>query len=132
MFSALDDISLSVLLQKNRDPVIPKQNVSQDYVSLSLPKIPGSTDLRHEVISNHQFILCRAMGVEFLLVEPTMVNPRPKENPPPECPQIFKMDSKRCVHPPLKNTASVGNENHRQRARASDVSHHVDHLIPIV
>ena len=89
MFSALAAQSLSILIQKNRAPIVLKQNVVQDSLSLSLPKIPGPTDLRHEVISAHQFSLCRATGVEFCFVELTTVNPRPKDNPPPECPRML-------------------------------------------
>ena len=66
MFSALDDIRLSILLHKNRAHVVLKQNVVQDPLSLRIQKIPGPTDCRHEVIIAYQFSLCRAVGVEFL------------------------------------------------------------------
>ena len=38
VFSALSDQSLSIILQKNRAPFFLKQNVVQDYVSLSLQR----------------------------------------------------------------------------------------------
>ena len=46
VFSEPADRKISIILQKNRSPVVPKQNVVQDYVSLSLqkyrvPKIAG-------------------------------------------------------------------------------------------
>ena len=89
LFSALTARSLSIFLQNNRAPGVLKQNVVQYSVSLSLQKIPGPKYCRHGVIIAYQFSLCRAAGVEFFLLELTMGNPRPKENPPPEFPRML-------------------------------------------
>ena len=53
MFCALAARSLSIILQKNRAPVVLKQNFVQDSVSLDSHKILSPTYCQNEVIIAH-------------------------------------------------------------------------------
>ena len=108
VFSALAARRFSILLQNNRAPVVMKQNVVQDSVSLSLQKILCPTDHRNELISAYQFSLCRAAGVELLFCGTHNGRSTPQRQFSTVIPSHVKMDSKLCVNPSLQNTASVG------------------------
>jgi hypothetical protein len=86
---ALAASSFSVLLEENGTLVVLKQNIVSDFVTLCLHEIPSPADRWHEVISTNDLGLRRAPSIEFLLVELTMGNPRPKDSPPPECPRML-------------------------------------------
>ena len=111
VFIALADWSFSILLQNNRALVVLKQNVVRDSVSLSLQKIPCPTDIQHEVISAYQFSLYRAVGVEFLFCGTHNGKSAPQRQSSTGMPSHVRMESKRCVHPSLQNTTSVGTDN---------------------
>ena len=89
VFSALADQSLSIILQKNRAPVFIKQIVVQNYVSLSLQKyrVQNIACMRSSAPTSSVSVELRVLI--FCFVEVTMVNPRPKYNPPPEFPHVL-------------------------------------------
>jgi hypothetical protein len=65
---ALAARSLSIIFfQTNRTFVVLKQNIVLDAIALRLHEILCPTDLRHEVVSSHDFRFRGASSIELLL-----------------------------------------------------------------
>ena len=69
--------------------------------------------------------------LRFCFVDPNIENKRPKDKDLYWKSFHIRMDRKLCIHPPFKNSTSVGTKSQRKLVRAYDISHKMHQLIPI-
>jgi hypothetical protein len=132
MLRALDARSLTSLIQKNGTLVVLEQNVVLDTVALRLHEITSPAYGRHEVVSAHNLGLCRASSIEILLGGTYYGKSLSQGQSSSRVSTHVMMYRKQCVFPLLQNATSISTQDQRHLASASDVSHQMDQLVPVV
>jgi hypothetical protein len=131
MLRALAALSLTILIQKNGNLVVLKQDVVLDTVALRLHEIMSSAYGPHEVISAHNLGLCRASSIELLIGETYYGKYSSQGQSSSRASRHSRMYCKRCVCPPLQNATCISTQDQWHRVSASDVSHQRDELVPV-
>jgi hypothetical protein len=109
-----------------------EQSVVLDTVSLRLHEIMSPAYGRHEVIRVYNLSLCRASSIELLLGGTYYGKTSSQGQSSSRVSTHVRMYRKRCVYSPLQNTTSISTQDQRHHASASDVSHQMDQLVPVI
>jgi len=132
MLRALAARSLAILLQKHGTLVILEHHIVIDLIPLAIHEVAGPAHGWHVIIHANNLGVSRGPSVEFLFGATHDGKSAAQREASSRVSSHVGVDRKCRMNPPLQNTTSVGTQDQRQRARASDVLHEVDQLSRII